>query len=44
MEVQCSKNYFKIFLPEEVGAIRNNMKKKPEKPRLKFKKIRLLYT
>ena len=25
--VQCSKNYFKIFLPEEAGAFGNNIGK-----------------
>ena len=27
VEVQCSKNYFKIFLPEEAGAFGNNIGK-----------------
>ena len=25
IEVQCSKNYFKIYLPQEAGAFGNNM-------------------
>ena len=36
--VQCSKNYFNFFLPEEAGAFGNNMKKKPQKPHPKLKK------
>ena len=38
IEVQCSKDYFKIFLPEEGGAFGNKMQKKPQKPRPKLKK------
>ena len=26
IEVQCSKNYFKIFLPQEAGAFGSNRK------------------
>ena len=37
IEVQRSKNYFKMFLPQETGAFRNNIEKKPQKPRPKFK-------
>ena len=29
IEVQCSKNYLIFFLPQEVGAFRNNIEKKP---------------
>ena len=36
--VKCSKNYFKIFLPQEVGASENNIVKEPQKPRPKLKK------
>ena len=43
IEVQCSKNYFKIFLPEVGGAFGNKMKKKPQKPGPKLKKIYVLY-
>ena len=38
IEVQCSKNYFKIYLPQEAGAFGNNIKKEPQKPRPNFKK------
>ena len=37
IEVQSNKNYFKMFLPQEPGAFRNNIEKKPQKPRPKFK-------
>ena len=37
IEVQCSKNSFKIFLPPEAGALENNIEKKPQKPRPKLK-------
>ena len=30
MEVKCSKNYFKIFLPQEAGAFGNNIEKEPQ--------------
>ena len=36
IELQCNKNYFKIFLPQEAGVFGNNIKK--EKPRPKLKK------
>ena len=32
-----------FFLPQEAGAFRNNIEKKPEKPRPKLKKICMLY-
>ena len=37
IEVQCSKNYFKILLPQETGAFGNNIEKEPQKllPNLK---------
>ena len=38
IEVQCSKNYFKFFLPKEAGAFGNNIEKEPQKPRQKLKK------
>ena len=38
IEVQCSKNYFKIFLPQEAGAFENNIEREPQKPRPKLKK------
>ena len=37
VEVQCSRNYFKFFLPQEAGAFANNIEKEPQKPRLKLK-------
>ena len=38
MELQCSENYFKIFLPQEARAFGNNIEKEPQKPCLKLKK------
>ena len=38
MEVQFSKNYFKIFLPQEAGASGNSIEKEPQKSRPKLKK------
>ena len=38
IEVQCSKNYFKYFLPQKAGAFGKNIEKKPQKPRPKLKK------
>ena len=38
IEVQCNKNYFKIFLLQEATAFGNNIEKEPEKPLLKLKK------
>ena len=32
IEVQCIKNYFKIFSSQEAGASRNNIEKEPQKP------------
>ena len=29
-EVEFSKNYFKIFLPQEAGAFGNNIEKQPQ--------------
>ena len=43
IEVQCSKSYFKIFLPQEGGAFGNNIEKEPQKSRQKLKKICVLY-
>ena len=37
-EVQCSKNYLKIFLPKEAGAFGNNIEREPQKPYPKLKK------
>ena len=37
-EVQCSKYYFNIFLPQEAGAFGNNIQKEPQKPQPKLKK------
>ena len=41
IEVQCSKNYFKIFLPQEAGAFGN--RKGAAKTRPKIEKICVLY-
>ena len=38
IKLQCSKNYFKIFLQQEVGVFRNNIEKKSQKPHSKLKK------
>ena len=38
IEVQCSKNYFKIFLPPEAGAFGNDIVKEPQKPHQQLKK------
>ena len=38
IEVQCSKNYFKISLSQEAGASGNIIKKESQKPRPKLKK------
>ena len=37
IEVQCGKNYFKIFWSEEFGSSENNMGKEPQKPDPKLK-------
>ena len=36
IEVQCSKNYFKFLLPQEAGAFRNNVEKKPQNLQIIF--------
>ena len=38
VELQCSKNYFKILLPQEATAFGKNIGKKPQKPRPKLTK------
>ena len=38
IEVECSKNYFNFFLPQEDGASGNNIVKEPPKPHPTFKK------
>ena len=38
MEIQCSKNHFKMFLPQEAGVFGNNIEKEPQKPRAKLYK------
>ena len=43
IEVQCSKNYLKIFLPQEAGAFRNNLEKKPLNSGPKLKKVLQIY-
>ena len=42
IEVQCSKNYLEVFLPQEDGAFGNNVEKKPQKPRPSHK-LYMLY-
>ena len=43
IEVQCIKNYFNIFLTQEVGAFGKDKEKEPQKARPKFKKICIIY-
>ena len=43
IEVECSKNYFKISFSQKVGASGNNIKKEPQKPRPKLKKYKTEY-
>ena len=38
IEVQCSKNSLKMFLPQEAGEFRNNIEKKTQKLRPKLEK------
>ena len=40
MEAQCNKKLFRFFLPQEAGALGNNIEKEPQKscPKLKKKK------
>ena len=38
IEVQCSKNYQSIFLPQEAGAFGNNIEEEPQKLGPKLKK------
>ena len=38
IEVRCSKNDYKVFLPQEDGAIGNNIQKEPQKPQPELKK------
>ena len=42
VEVQCCKNYFNFFLPQEAGAFGNNTERELQKPRPKLK-IFILY-
>ena len=39
IEVQCSKNYFKIFLSQKAGASGNNLTKESQKPHLKLQVV-----
>ena len=39
IEVQCSKNYFKISLSQEGGASRNNIEKVSQKATTTIKKL-----
>ena len=38
IEVKCSKNYFKTFIPQEVGAFEINIENEQQKPHPKFEK------
>ena len=40
IEVQCSKNYFKISLSQEAGASGNNTENEQQKPPPKLKKCK----
>ena len=37
IEVQCSKNYFKISVSQVAGASGNNIEKEPQMPRPNLK-------
>ena len=39
IEIQCSKNYFKLSLSQEAGASGNNIEKEPKKATPKIEKI-----
>ena len=39
IEVQCSKNYFKIFLLQETEAFGSNIEKEPQKSHPKLKRF-----
>ena len=41
-EAQCSKIYFKIFLPQETGAFGNNIEKEPQKPPENWKNLYII--
>ena len=43
IEVQCSKIYFKTFLPQEAGASGNIIETKPKKPSSKLKNMYIIY-
>ena len=43
IKVECSKNYFNIFLHQEAGAFGNNIGKEPQKPHPKFKNMYIIY-
>ena len=43
IEIQCSKNLFKIFWQKEAGAFGNNIGKEPKKPHPKLKIKYIIY-
>ena len=43
IEVQCSKNLFKIFLQQKAKTHGNNIGKEPQKPRPKLKNKYIIY-
>ena len=43
IEVQCSKNYFKIFLLQETEAFGSNIEKEPQKSHPKLKDLCVIY-
>ena len=43
IEVQCSKNYFKIFLSQEAGAFGNDIEKEPQKSHTKLENMYIIY-
>ena len=43
IEVQCSKNYFKIFLSQEAGAFGNDIEKEPQKSHPKLENMYIIY-
>ena len=43
IKLQCCKNYFKFFLPQEAGDFGSDIEKEPQKSCPKLRKICILY-
>ena len=41
--MQCVKNYFKLFLPQEAGVFGNNIEKEPQEATPKLEKMSIIY-